>query len=165
MGASDEPCSEIYCGAFPESEPETQSVAHFLRSHKDSVKLYITIHSYSQMLLFPYSCTLDEAENHNEMVSVSLSNRSLTNIKGQFFFFFHDGCPSAFFLVFMDEYAFSKLEMVQEASQKIRRFYRSMYKYGAGAKTICKYENNSFEYIHNKQLSFLFFRLSSRWLR
>lgn len=94
-GASDEPCSEIYCGAFPESEPETQSVAQFLRSHKDSVKLYITIHSYSQMLLFPYSSTLDEAENHSEMVSVSLSNRSIMNIKGQSIFVFHDGCPRA----------------------------------------------------------------------
>lgn len=82
-GASDEPCSEIYCGAFPESEPETQSVAHFLRSHKDSVKLYITIHSYSQMLLFPYSYTVDEAENHNEMVSGSLSTRSKMDVEGQ----------------------------------------------------------------------------------
>ena len=97
MGASDEPCSEIYCGAFPESEPETQSVAQFLRSHKDSVKLYITIHSYSQMLLFPYSCTLDEAENHNEMVSVSLSNRSITEITGQSIFLSRDGCPNGFF--------------------------------------------------------------------
>lgn len=69
-GASDEPCNEIYCGAFPESEPESQAVADFLRRHKDSIQLYFTIHSYSQMLLFPYSCTLDEAENHKEMVSV-----------------------------------------------------------------------------------------------
>lgn len=30
--------------------------------------------------------------------------------------------------------------MVQEAAQKIRRYYRNRYKYGAGAKTICKYE-------------------------
>lgn len=96
VGASDEPCSETYCGAFPESEPETQSVAHFLRSHKDLVKLYITIHSYSQMLLFPYSSTFDEAENHNELVSVSLSSRSFTDIKGPSILVFHDGCPSAF---------------------------------------------------------------------
>lgn len=68
-GASPEPCTEIYCGAFPESEPESQAVADFLRSHKDSVQLYFSIHSYSQMLLFPYSCSLDEAENHKELVS------------------------------------------------------------------------------------------------
>ncbi|XP_029030638.1 carboxypeptidase B2 [Betta splendens] len=67
QGASPEPCSEIYCGAFPESEPESQAVADFLRSHKDSVQLYFSIHSYSQLLLFPYSCYLDEIENHREL--------------------------------------------------------------------------------------------------
>ncbi|KAF3706316.1 Carboxypeptidase B2 [Channa argus] len=70
-GASSEPCSEIYCGAFPESEPEAQAVANFLREHKDSVLLYLSIHSYSQMLLFPYSCTLEEAENHKELLEMA----------------------------------------------------------------------------------------------
>lgn len=93
-GASDNPCSEIYCGAFPESEPESQSVAHFLRTHKDTVVLYITIHSYSQMLLFPYSSTLDEAENHEEMVSVWLRTRSLVDIKLSSISVFHDDCQS-----------------------------------------------------------------------
>ncbi|KAM4559518.1 carboxypeptidase B2 [Odontesthes bonariensis] len=69
-GASHDPCSEIYCGAFPESEPESQAVANFLRSHKDSVQLYFTIHSYSQMLLFPYSCSLEEAENHRDLLEM-----------------------------------------------------------------------------------------------
>lgn len=68
-GASGDPCTEIYCGSFPESEPETRAVADFLRRHKDSVQLYVTIHSYSQMLLFPYSYTFDEAENHSDLVS------------------------------------------------------------------------------------------------
>ncbi|ROL50020.1 Carboxypeptidase B2 [Anabarilius grahami] len=66
-GASDNPCDPTYCGQFPESEPETQAVAQFLRSHKDKIKLYLSIHSYSQMLLFPYSCSYDEAPNHDEL--------------------------------------------------------------------------------------------------
>lgn len=107
------------------------------------------------MLLFPYSWTLHEAENHNEMVSVSLRNRSIMDVRGQSILVFHDGCPSTLFSwVFMDECAFSKLEMVQEAAQKIRRYYRNTYRYGAGAKTICKYKHTSFEYVHTKQLSF-----------
>uniref|UniRef100_UPI0037E97C72 carboxypeptidase B2 n=1 Tax=Semicossyphus pulcher TaxID=241346 RepID=UPI0037E97C72 len=69
-GASGDPCTEIYCGAFPESEPESQAVADFLRRHKDTVQLYISIHSYSQMLLFPYSCSLEEAENHNDLLEM-----------------------------------------------------------------------------------------------
>ncbi|CAK6962472.1 carboxypeptidase B2 [Scomber scombrus] len=70
-GASDQPCSDIYCGAFPESEPESEAVANFLRIHKDTVQLYLTIHSYSQMLLFPYSYTFDEAENHNDLLEMA----------------------------------------------------------------------------------------------
>lgn len=69
-GASNDPCDPTYCGQYPESEPEAEAVAKFLRSHKDTVKLYISIHSYSQMLLFPYSCSYDEAPNHNELVRV-----------------------------------------------------------------------------------------------
>ncbi|XP_042369132.1 carboxypeptidase B2-like [Plectropomus leopardus] len=70
-GASDDPCTEIYCGAFPESEPESEAVANFLRSHKDSVQLYLTIHAYSQMLLFPYSYTFEEAENHQDLLEMA----------------------------------------------------------------------------------------------
>lgn len=33
-----------------------------------------------------------------------------------------------------------KLEMAQEAAQKIRRYYRNNYRYGSGAKTICKWD-------------------------
>ncbi|XP_056445020.1 carboxypeptidase B2 [Gadus chalcogrammus] len=70
-GASHRPCSEIFCGEFPESEPEASAVASFLRRHKEAVALYVTIHSYSQMLLFPYSCTRDQAENHAELLSMA----------------------------------------------------------------------------------------------
>ncbi|KAK2856826.1 hypothetical protein Q5P01_005561 [Channa striata] len=121
-GASSEPCSEIYCGAFPESEPEAQAVANFLREHKDSVQLYLTIHSYSQMLLFPYSCTLDEAENHKEL-----------------------------------------LEMAKEAAQKIRRHYRSQYRYGAGAKTIYLAPGGSDDWVYNLGIKYSFtFELQDR---
>ncbi|KAM6945666.1 carboxypeptidase B2 [Aplochiton taeniatus] len=70
QGASDQPCDDTYCGQFPESEPESEAVANFLRSHKDTVKLYLSIHSYSQMLLFPYSYTYDLAPNHDELLEL-----------------------------------------------------------------------------------------------
>ncbi|XP_012671889.2 carboxypeptidase B2 [Clupea harengus] len=66
-GASSNPCDDTYCGQYPESEPEAQAVANFLRSHKNTVQLYFSIHSYSQMLLFPYSCTHEQARNHDEL--------------------------------------------------------------------------------------------------
>ncbi|XP_032876275.1 carboxypeptidase A6 [Amblyraja radiata] len=54
-GASLHPCADTYCGPMPESEPEVKAVANFLRKNKKQVKAYISFHSYSQMLLYPYS--------------------------------------------------------------------------------------------------------------
>ncbi|XP_019733953.1 carboxypeptidase B2 [Hippocampus comes] len=121
-GASNDPCSEIYCGAFPESEPESEAVANFLRSKKDTIELYLSIHAYSQMLLFPYSCTLDEAQNHNEL-----------------------------------------LEMAQDASRNIRRYYRNTYKYGAGAQTIYLAPGGSDDWAYNLGIKYSFtFELQDR---
>ncbi|XP_055019815.1 carboxypeptidase B2, partial [Boleophthalmus pectinirostris] len=114
-GASSSPCSEIYCGRFPESESESQAVANFLRTNKDLVQIYISIHSYSQMLLFPYSCTTQQTPDHQEL-----------------------------------------LEMVKEASHKIRRHYRNNYKYGAGAETIYLAPGGSDDWAYNLGIKYSF---------
>ncbi|NWI68468.1 CBPB2 Carboxypeptidase, partial [Todus mexicanus] len=69
-GASPYECHEIYCGPYPESEPEVKAVARFIRDHKDIIKAYITMHSYSQMVLFPYSYTMNKSKDHDELVSL-----------------------------------------------------------------------------------------------
>ncbi|KAM4771754.1 carboxypeptidase B-like [Rhinophrynus dorsalis] len=71
IGSSNDPCSDIYCGPAEESEKETKNVANFLRSHMNSMKAYITIHSYSQMLLYPYSYTYKLAPNSKELDAIS----------------------------------------------------------------------------------------------
>ncbi|NXD11508.1 CBPB2 Carboxypeptidase, partial [Nothocercus nigrocapillus] len=70
-GASSYACHEIYCGPYPESEPEVRAVARFLRNHKDIIKAYITMHSYSQMVLFPYSYTTNRSKDHDELESLA----------------------------------------------------------------------------------------------
>ncbi|XP_044147684.1 carboxypeptidase B-like [Bufo gargarizans] len=70
-GATSSPCSEIYCGPTPESDSETRALGDFIRSNLSSIKAYLTIHSYSQMLLFPYSYKNAKAENHDELMSLS----------------------------------------------------------------------------------------------
>lgn len=69
IGASSNPCSDTYCGASPESEIEAKNVANFIRKNKASIKAYITVHSYSQLLLFPYSYQYGLAAHHSELVS------------------------------------------------------------------------------------------------
>ncbi|XP_063772029.1 carboxypeptidase B-like [Pseudophryne corroboree] len=71
IGSSDDPCTEIYCGHSAESEKETKNVASFIRRNLDSIKAYISIHSYSQMLLYPYSYTFDLAPNSEELDAIS----------------------------------------------------------------------------------------------
>ncbi|XP_075720104.1 carboxypeptidase B [Rhinoderma darwinii] len=70
-GASAKPCDETYCGTAPESEKETKALANFIRANLSSIKAYLTIHSYSQMLLFPYSYTYSLAKDHTELNNVA----------------------------------------------------------------------------------------------
>ncbi|XP_057230706.1 carboxypeptidase B2 isoform X1 [Malurus melanocephalus] len=70
-GASHYECKETYCGPYPESEPEVKAVARFVRDHKDTIKAYITIHSYSQLVLFPYSYTMNKSKDHDELESLA----------------------------------------------------------------------------------------------
>ncbi|XP_075056645.1 carboxypeptidase B-like [Mixophyes fleayi] len=70
-GATSSPCSEIYCGITPESENETKALGDFIRSNLSSIKAYLTIHSYSQMLLFPYSYKNALAKDYDELYSLS----------------------------------------------------------------------------------------------
>lgn len=63
-----DPCREIHGGPAPESEKETKAVTDFIRSHQKSIKAYVTFHSYSQMLLFPYGYTSELPPNHEELV-------------------------------------------------------------------------------------------------
>ncbi|KAG8580867.1 hypothetical protein GDO81_007448 [Engystomops pustulosus] len=71
IGASDEPCSEIYCGESAQSEIEALNVANFILSNLKSIKAYISIHAYAQMILYPYSYTYDLAPNTKELDEIS----------------------------------------------------------------------------------------------
>ncbi|XP_029955511.1 carboxypeptidase B [Salarias fasciatus] len=85
LGASSYPCSDTYCGSTPESEIEVKNVANFIRSKKSVIKAYLTMHSYSQLLLFPYSYTYDLAADNDELMALAegASNalRSLYNTR------------------------------------------------------------------------------------
>ncbi|XP_017379291.1 mast cell carboxypeptidase A [Cebus imitator] len=65
------PCAENYRGSAPESEKETKAVTDFIRSHLNEIKVYITFHSYSQMLLFPYGYTSKLPPNHDVLAKVA----------------------------------------------------------------------------------------------
>ncbi|KAM4693490.1 carboxypeptidase B-like [Discoglossus pictus] len=71
VGSSHKPCSDIYCGSAAESETETKNVATFIRSLEYSIKAYITVHSYSQMLMYPYGYTYKLVPNSKELHEIA----------------------------------------------------------------------------------------------
>ncbi|XP_009963339.3 carboxypeptidase B [Tyto alba] len=71
IGASKSPCDSTYCGSAPESEKETKALADFIRKHLSTVKAYLTVHSYSQLLLFPYSYTYKLPPDYEELNSIA----------------------------------------------------------------------------------------------
>ncbi|XP_030765037.1 carboxypeptidase B-like [Sitophilus oryzae] len=66
-GASADPCDEIYAGPQPFSEPETAALATYALRNRDQIKLYISFHSYGNMILYPWGYTNDLPDNAEEL--------------------------------------------------------------------------------------------------
>ncbi|XP_062990698.1 carboxypeptidase A1-like [Elgaria multicarinata webbii] len=69
-GSSGNPCTDTYRGAYPNSESEVKSIVDFVQSH-GNIKAFISIHSYSQLLLYPYGYTKQPAADHEELDAVA----------------------------------------------------------------------------------------------
>ncbi|XP_055914222.1 uncharacterized protein LOC129947614 [Eupeodes corollae] len=67
VGTSSNPCSGTYAGPEPFSEIETRSLSEYITSVKDNLMLYISYHSYSQLLLFPYGHTSEHPSNYDDL--------------------------------------------------------------------------------------------------
>ncbi|XP_048015002.1 carboxypeptidase A1-like [Megalobrama amblycephala] len=65
-GSSSSPCSETYRGPSAHSEPEVKAIVDFVKSH-GNLKAFVSIHSYSQMLLYPYGYTSTPAKDKTEL--------------------------------------------------------------------------------------------------
>uniref|UniRef100_A0A8V5GF59 Peptidase M14 domain-containing protein n=1 Tax=Melopsittacus undulatus TaxID=13146 RepID=A0A8V5GF59_MELUD len=69
-GASRNPCSETYHGPYANSEPEVKAIVDFVNNH-GNIKAFISIHSYSQLLLYPYGYTRTPAPDQRELHEIS----------------------------------------------------------------------------------------------
>lgn len=81
-GASSSPCAETYAGSEPFSCPETRSLSQYITSISDKFYAYISFHSYSQLLMFPYGHTTAHLENYDDLVRIG----TLSKIRGFIFF-------------------------------------------------------------------------------
>ncbi|MFT5759111.1 MAG: carboxypeptidase T [Alteromonadaceae bacterium] len=83
-GSSGDECSETYRGISAESEPETQAVSHYIRTlfpdergladndpaPKDKSGLHLDIHSYGELVLWPYGHTDALSPNNDEFIAL-----------------------------------------------------------------------------------------------
>ena len=69
VGATTDPCHETYRGSSSFSEVETAAVWDFIMS-KSGVRLYLTYHSYGQMILYPLGYDRSDAPNWQWMDKV-----------------------------------------------------------------------------------------------
>ncbi|XP_041637402.1 carboxypeptidase O-like [Cheilinus undulatus] len=73
VGVSFNCCSILYCGRQVQSEPETQAVTYFIGTRKEDFLCFFNIHSYGQLLLFPYGHPDFTATNYEELMAVGLA--------------------------------------------------------------------------------------------
>ncbi|KAK6483202.1 carboxypeptidase O-like [Huso huso] len=66
IGASQNCCSEIFCGSKAESESEVKAVVDLVGRIKNDILCFLTIHSYGQLILMPYGHPNKTAPNHDE---------------------------------------------------------------------------------------------------
>ena len=93
-GSSNNPCSDSYMGKSAFSEIENQNVRDFLLKHKDTIKYYVNLHSYSQLVLLPWGYTEEPMPVYDRYLEVANKvwiyfNQKDFNSLLKFTFFWH----------------------------------------------------------------------------
>ena len=68
-GSNLNPASDNYAGPGPFSEPESRSLSRYIRSIGNKIDLYISIHSFGQLLLIPFGNSTAPYANYHDAVS------------------------------------------------------------------------------------------------
>jgi murein tripeptide amidase MpaA len=72
-GSSGNPCSQTYAGKTPHSEREVKSLTDYVSSMSSRVKLFVSLHSYSQIMLLPYGYSSDIPQEYPDLEKVAIS--------------------------------------------------------------------------------------------
>lgn len=68
-GTSGNPCRFDYAGPSAFSEIETRRLIKYVTDnvHREQIRAYLSFHSFSQMIMFPYSHCPDRVENYDDL--------------------------------------------------------------------------------------------------
>nr|XP_034834187.1 zinc carboxypeptidase-like [Maniola hyperantus] len=78
VGASQNPCAQTFAGQTAFSEPESRAIANYVLDIQEQGELvyYMAFHSYSQMILVPYSHTAGadvlEVSNYGDLFEIAI---------------------------------------------------------------------------------------------
>ncbi|KAL0122821.1 hypothetical protein PUN28_007478 [Cardiocondyla obscurior] len=81
-GSSSFGCSETYAGKAPFSDVETKSMSEYIKTISNKFYAYISFHSYSQLLMFPYGYTKAHLENYED--SLAIAAKSVRSLKKRY---------------------------------------------------------------------------------
>nr|WP_248277879.1 M14 family metallopeptidase [Brasilonema sp. UFV-L1] len=96
-GSSGDPTSDVYRGSSPASEPEVQAVQNFVQTlfsdqrgpdkndpaPNDTTGVFIDLHSFSELILYPWGSTTDPAPNEEGLRNLGLKFGYYTDITGK----------------------------------------------------------------------------------
>ncbi|XP_014234510.1 carboxypeptidase B-like [Trichogramma pretiosum] len=83
VGASPYACSSQYAGSRPFSEPETRALRDFILSRRGLIKVYLTLHSYGNYMLFPWGFTSELPPNEPVLrCAAELAESALARVRG-----------------------------------------------------------------------------------
>ncbi|KAK8762107.1 hypothetical protein V5799_026625 [Amblyomma americanum] len=69
--SSNDPCSDMYCGDSPFSEPEVRAIRDALEDIKGRAEFYFAMHSYGLLWMFPYAQTKTPSPDHDLLMNIS----------------------------------------------------------------------------------------------
>ncbi|RVE53887.1 hypothetical protein evm_001549 [Chilo suppressalis] len=69
-GSSINPAADNYAGPGPFSEPESRSLSTYIENIGDQIDLYLSFHSFGQLLLIPFGNTTDPVSNYHDAMNI-----------------------------------------------------------------------------------------------
>jgi carboxypeptidase A4 len=70
-GSSGSTASQVYRGAAPFSEPESEAIRRLIEAEAGGFSAHVDLHSYGQLVLHPWSHTRERSRDHRRLSSIA----------------------------------------------------------------------------------------------
>ncbi|CAJ0963466.1 unnamed protein product, partial [Mesorhabditis belari] len=85
-GANRSPCSTVYAGSHPFSEPEIRGLKEYITWNIPQLTIYASLHSYGQVLLSPWGYTDEKPDNYQDQkTAATLAINAIKNTTGSYY--------------------------------------------------------------------------------